>query len=195
MNLKKLSSLVLLAIPLMAQTPTPFSMSFNGIIANGDLNKVVSGNNIAGYGVGVNLHKPVMAGLDLRFHATLFGIKGQKGTGFDNVSRPSFQGGFELYQEWRGNYVYAGILGTAWKQNTLTNTNYLFNNTTAVSTTATNPNGGNNTVGNDIKWGFRVGIERPITSQWSVSVNFTQTEMNKVFNPSWITVGAVYRFH
>ena len=195
MNLKRYASLVLLTIPLMAQTPSPFAISFNGMIANADLNKVVSSNNLAGYGLGLNVHRTVTPGLDLRFHGTLFGIKGKVGTGFDNVVRPSFSAGFDFYQEWNGNYVYAGILGTAWKQNALTATNYLFNNTTAVSTTAVNPDGGNNLVGNDIKWGFRVGIERPITSQWSVNFNFTQSEMNKVFNPSWFTVGVVYRFN
>lgn len=196
MNLKKFSALLLLTIPLMAQTPSPFSMSFNGMIASGDMNKVVASNNIAGFGVGVNVNRVISPGLDLRFHTQLFGIKGAVGTGFDNVMRPSFQAGFDLYQAWNGMNVYAGLVGTAWKQNTLTNTNPFFSNRISQSTTsATNWNGGNNTVGNDIKWGFRVGIDRPISSQWSLNLAFTQTEMNKVYNPSWFTFGFLYRFN
>lgn len=186
---------LLLTGSLNAQNASPFSLSFNGMIANADLNKVVSSNNVAGYGLGLNYNSTIKEGLDIRYHATLFGIKGKIGTGFDNVTRPSFQGGFELYQSVGSYVLYGGLTGTSWKQNTSTNTNYLFNNSTSQSLTSpTLYLGGNNTVGNDIKWGYRLGIVRPVNENWSIDIGFSQTEMNKVFSPSWFTVAFVYRF-
>ena len=186
---------LMMSVALNAQNASPFTISFNGMIANADLNKVVSSNNLAGYGLGLNYHSTVKPGMDIRYHATLFGIKGQIGTGFDNVTRPSFQGGFELYQSVGSFSVYGGLTGTSWKQSNSSNTNYLFKNSTTQSLTSpTLYLGGNNTVGNDIKWGYRVGIVRSISENWSFDLGFSQTEMNKVFSPSWFTVALVYRF-
>lgn len=172
-----------------------FDFTASAVIANGDLNKMVRSNNLAGHTFGFGYKIAYGESTYLRTHFNLFGVKGIVGSGINNTNRYAFNMGIDLMNEVKGVTYYVGLMGMSWRQNTASNTNFLFNNTTTQnSTSPTLYYGGNNIAGNDVKYGFRVGLEYPIYSNVYLNFNFTQTEFNKVFSPSWYALGLTYRY-
>ena len=177
---------------LRAQT---WDLTASSVIANGDLNKMVRSNDLAGHTFGFGFKIPFGESTNLRIHSNLFGVKGIVGSGISNPTRYAFHMGIDLMEEYKGVTYYIGLSGMSWRQNIASSTNILFNNTTTQSgTSPTLYNGGNNLAGNDVKYGFRAGLEYPIYQQLFLNLNFTQTEFNKVFSPSWFSLGVTYRY-
>jgi hypothetical protein len=181
--------------PSISAQSTSYDLTFSSVIANGDLNKMVRSNNLAGYTFGVGYRIPFANNTHTRIHANLFGVKGVVGSGIDNTNRFAFNMGVDLMTEYRGITLYGGLFGMSWRQNIVTATNYLYNNTTSqTSSSPTNTYGGNNLAGNDVKYGGRIGLEYPLSKELMINFNFSQTEFNKVFSPSWYALGFTYRF-
>lgn len=196
MNLKRFFALPLAALPLLAQAPAqeplPLEASLNTVIASQDMNKLVRSNNLAGYTLGLALRAEAKPGLNLRFHINLMSIRGADGTGLKNANRPHFFGGMDVMQDLGSKWsVYGGLLGMQWKQNKNQATNPSFNNSLPASSGF--PNGGNNYT-EGTKFGYRVGAEYSLTKDLRCNLGFTQAEFNKVYNPSWYSLGVTYRF-
>jgi len=174
---------------------TSYDLTISGVIANGDLNKMVQSNNLAGHTFGVGYKIPFANNTHTRIHANLFGVKGVVGSGISNPTRYAFNMGIDLMTEYKGITVYGGLFGMSWRQNIVSATNYLYNNTTTqTSSSPTNTYGGNNLAGNDVKYGARIGLEYPLNKELMINFNFSQTEFNKVYSPSWFALGFTYRF-
>lgn len=187
-----LMPLVLGFTSLLGQT---YDVTASSVVANGDLNKMVRSNNLAGYTFGFGYKIAYGSSVNLRTHFNLIGVKGKLGSGISNTDRYAFQMGLDIMQERNGVTYYAGLTGISWRQDLSKATDFLFtNSTTQSSSSNTTFLGGDNRAGNDVKWGFRVGLEYPITKTLFVNVNFNQTEFNKVFSPSWYSVGFTYRY-
>lgn len=187
-----LMPLVLGFTNLMGQT---YDVTASSVVANGDLNKMVRSNNLAGHTFGFGYKIAYGPSVNLRTHFNLIGIKGIIGSGISNTNRYAFQMGLDIMQERNGVTYYAGLTGISWRQDLSKATNYLFNNSTVQSSSSnTSFLGGDNRAGNDVKWGFRAGLEYPVTKTLFLNLNFNQTEFNKVFSPSWYSVGFTYRY-
>lgn len=177
---------------LMGQT---YDVNVSSIVANGDLNKMVRSNNLAGYSFGLGYKMAYGSATNTRIHFNLIGLKGLVGSGISNTDRYAFQMGFDIMQQRAGVTYYAGLTGISWRQDLSKATNPLFNNSTVQSSSSnTNYLGGDNRAGNDVKWGFRAGLEYPIAKNLLFNLNFNLTEFNKVFSPSWYSVGVTYRY-
>jgi len=172
-----------------------FDFTASSVIANGDLNKMVRSNNLAGHTFGFGYKIAYGESTHVRTHFNLFGVKGIQGSGIDNVNRYAFNMGIDLMNEYKGVTFYVGLMGMSWRQNTATNSNFLYNNTTTQNTASpTLFFGGNNIAGNDVKYGYRAGLEYPIVDKLYLNFNFTQTEFNKVYSPSYFALGVTYRY-
>ena len=44
------------------------------------------------------------------------------------------------------------------------------------------------------KLGARIGAQYNLNNHVGLTLNFTQTEFNKIYTPSWFAFGATYRF-
>lgn len=178
MNLKRFLILPLIALPLMAEG-SPFEASLTATVANGDLNKMVRSNNLAGWSIGLALRQEIKPGLNTRFHMAFMSLRGKDLTGLDNANRPHVNGGLDIMQDLGAWTFFGGMTATQWKQNTLTAKDPLFIGTNASS---------------GVKFGFRVGAEYAFSKSIRGQFAFNQAEFNKVLNPSWYSLGVVYRF-
>lgn len=176
MNLKRLFILPLMALPLMAEG-NPFEVSLTGIVGTADLNKMTKNNT--GLAVGVALRHELKEDLNLRLHLSLISLEGEDGTGLENKNRPHAHAGFDVMQNVGKWSFFGGITGTQWKQNAITATN-------------ANYRGANDASG--VKLGYRIGAEYALVKGLRAQASFNQAEFNKVFNPSWYSVGVVWRF-
>jgi len=53
---------------------------------------------------------------------------------------------------------------------------------------------GRNNAGKGTKVAGRVGLEYALTPKVHGVLSFTQTEFNKIYQPSWFSLGVTYRF-
>lgn len=169
------------SLPLAAQATTergPFEASLTSTIATADTKKISSGSNPTGYLLGLAHRMEFYPGLGSRIHLGFMSFSGKEGSGLENRKRPQLHFGWDLMKDYGRLSLFGGLTGTQWKQ----------------SVTASDPNftGANRAEG--IKMGFRVGAEYSIGMGFSAQVSFDQTEFNRKFNPSWVGIGAVYRF-
>jgi hypothetical protein len=176
-----LLSIGLGCLPLVAQTPaerSPFEASLATTLATADTKKLSSGSNPTGYLLGLGYRMEHFPGLGSRIHLGFMSFSGKEGSGLENKKRPQLHFGWDFMKEYGRLSVFGGLTGTQWKQ----------------SVTASNPDftGANRAEG--IKMGARVGAEYVIGNGFSAQVTFEQTEFNRKFNPSWVGIGAVYRF-
>jgi long-subunit fatty acid transport protein len=107
------------------------------------------------------------------------------GTGF-NKQRPHFYGGLDVYTAtfFNGDVsFFGGILGMSWNQSPEGVSDPRFTNTPNVGTKF-----------NSVKLGGRAGVEYHINREASVSLAYTVCQGNLAFSPSWLTLGATYRF-
>ncbi|GLH73547.1 hypothetical protein GETHLI_20490 [Geothrix limicola] len=196
MTLKRFLMLPLAALPLLGQANAdtiPLEGSFNLVIASQDMNKLVRSGNLAGYTAGLALRSEVKPGLDLRYHLNFMFLRGADGTGLKNANRPHFFGGMDVMQELNAKWsVFGGPMAVQWKQNKNQATDPSFNNSKPASSAF--PNGGNN-YADGTKFGFRIGAEYRFSKKLRTDLSFQQAEFNKVFNPSWYSVGLTYLFN
>ena len=186
MKFKYLMVLPMLATPLMAEDSTagnPFEFNLNAVIANGDMNRMVRSNNLAGYTLGFGVRSEIRPGLNARLHLALMSIRGGDRTGLENANRPQTTGGLDIMQDIAKWSFYGGLTATQWKQGP-NPTLPAFSNTPA----------GNNISGG-VKMGYRIGAEYSFTKSLRANVAFNQAEFNKVLNPSWYSLGLTYRFN
>lgn len=174
-------ALCLLALPLAAQAPgerSPFEASLSTVIATADTKKMSSGSNPAGYLLGLGYHTELYPTLGTRVHLGFMSFAGVDGSGLENKKRPQMHFGLDLVKTYDRLSIFGGLTGTQWKQ----------------SINASDPRytGLNRATG--IKLGGRVGVEYLLGKGFSAQATFEQTEFNRLFNPSWFGLGAVYRF-
>ena len=180
----------LLALPLCAgdgKTIT-FEAQASAVIAAQDTNRMVSGNNLTGATLGVGLRHELAAGLSQRLTVNLLGMKGAFGTGLEGAAPKHLNIGWDIIQDVDKWSFYGGVLGIKWKQTIDANTLNAYRDFNAAGTA----NGNNEPKG--WKFGGRLGVERALTKHVSFSMNFTQTEFNKKLNPSWYSLGFLYKF-
>lgn len=184
MSVKRLFALPLLALPLLSQeaakSTNPFEFQATGIIANGDMNKMVRSGNLAGYALGFAVRSELKPGLNTRLHGSFMSLRGANGTGMENPSRPHVNVGIDVLQDVGAKWgFFGGLTGTYWKQSLVTNTLPSFSGANSV---------------NGLKLGFRVGAEYAFSNTVRGQFAFNQAEFNKLLNPSWYSLGVVYRF-
>lgn len=184
MSVKRLFALSLLAVPLISQeaakSANPFEFQANAIIANADMNRMVRSNNLAGYAVGFAARSEIKPGLNARLHGSFISLRGADGTGMENANRPHVNFGLDVLQDVGAKWgFFGGLTGTYWKQSPITNALPAFSGTNST---------------NGLKFGFRVGAEYAFSKSIRGQFAFNQAEFNKVLNPSWYSLGVVYRF-
>ena len=182
MKFKYLMVLPMLAAPLMAEDSAagnPFEFNLNAVIANGDMNRMVRSNNLAGYTLGFGVRSEIRPGLNARLHLALMSIRGGDGTGLENANRPQTTGGLDIMQDMAKWTFYGGLTATQWKQGP---------NSTLPAFSGTNTTNG-------VKLGYRIGAEYLFTKSLRANMAFNQGEFNKVLNPSWYSLGITYRFN
>jgi hypothetical protein len=168
-------------LPLAAQSAaerSPFEANLATTLATADTKKLSSGSNPTGYLLGLAYRMELYPSLDSRIHLGFMSFAGKEGSGLENKKRPQLHFGWDLMKNHGRLGFFGGLTGTQWKQ----------------SVAASNPDfiGANRAEG--IKLGARVGAEYTIGYGFSAQVTFDQTEFNRKFNPSWVGIGAVYRF-
>jgi hypothetical protein len=168
-------------LPLAAQAAderSPFEASLASTLATADTKKLSSGSNPTGYLLGLAYRMELYPGLGSRLHLGFMSFAGQEGSGLENKKRPQLHFGWDFMKDYGRLSVFGGLTATQWKQ----------------SVNASNPDftGANRAEG--LKLGARVGAEYAIGKGFSAQVTFDQTEFNRKFNPSWVGIGAVYRF-
>jgi hypothetical protein len=194
MKLTRLFLLPLLAaLPAVAQAPESngFDFAVGFMAAQGqDAKEVTKGGSPQGKYLGFGYRFDLPANIGGRLHGDFLFIKGKDGSGMENDKRPHFVVGMDVLKPMGKFTAFGGITATTWKQsNQVTDSN--FNNTTTQGNL--NANGGNNQV-TGMKLGYRVGVEYTFAQQWAASVMFSQTEMNKLYNPAYLSIGVNYRF-
>jgi hypothetical protein len=181
MRFKYFIFLPMLAASLMAEDPAssnPFEFNLNVVIANGDLNRMVRSNNLAGYTLGFGARSELRPGLNTRLHLALMSIRGADKTGLENANRPQTTGGLDIMQDVDKWTFYGGLTATQWKQ--------------GPNPTLPAFSGANTT--NGVKMGYRIGAEYAFSKNIRANMAFNQAEFNKVLNPSWYSLGLTYRF-
>lgn len=161
-----------------ASTRSPFEASLTSTIATADMKKITSGSNPAGYTLALGYRGELHPGLSTRVFLGFMSLSGIEGSGLENKKRPQLHAGWDIIKDYGHLSVFGGLTTTQWKQSI---------NSTDPNFTAANRAEG-------IKLGARIGAEYIIGNGFSGTITFDQTEFNRRFNPSWVSVGVVYRF-
>ena len=140
---------------------------------------MVRSNNLAGWSIGLAARQEIKPGLNTRLHLAFMSLRGKDLTGLDNANRPHVNGGLDIMQDHGAWTFFGGMTATQWKQNTNVTRGPLF--------TGANTSDG-------VKFGFRLGAEYVFSKEIRGQFAFNQAEFNKVLNPSWYSLGVVYRF-
>lgn len=181
---RSLALIPLLSLSLFAAAPKfGFEGQLGAVVSNGDLYKMTKTSSLTGYSLGLSARIESTPDMGVRLFANLLSIRGEDGTGLEKAAPRHLNAGLDIYKE-TGKLTFFGGLGIMkWKQD---------------SDTATLPKftdlGGLNNEGKGTKLAGRVGLEYAFTPKFHGVVSFTQTEFNKVYQPSWFTVGMSYRF-
>ncbi len=180
--MRSLALLALLPAGLPAQTPTfGFEGQVSALVANGTLNRMIRTGNLAGYNTGLAFRVDHRPGLGLRLYANLVSIRGVDGSGLESGTPRHFNAGVDIVRE-TGKVTFFGGLGLLkWKQD-------------STSSPSFTDEAGRNNAGKGTKLAGRVGLEYALTPKVHGVVSFTQTEFNKVYQPSWFSLGVSYRF-
>jgi len=147
----------------------------------GDMKKMKDG---LGYSLGLG-YQFNQETFGYRLYLTAMCFDSFDGTGF-NKTRPHFYGGLDVCTTtfFNGSVsFFGGVLGMSWNQSPEGVTNPRFTNTANVGTKF-----------NNTKLGGRVGAQYHINDEASVSLTYTVAQGNLAFSPSWLTLGATYRF-
>ncbi len=183
-------SLLLPTLALSAQSPVTFEVQAGLIAPMSDLKKMQGDEKGLGYTLGGAVRIAHSENFAYRFHANLAGIGLAKGTGMDAKGPKHLMAGMDLLHEAGKWTFFEGLVGIKFKQDSATASDERFADWALVAGKNTNKN--NSPKG--VKLGFRVGLEYAVTNQIRAQVSFTQAEFNKIYNPSWFTIGATYRF-
>lgn len=188
-NTLALLALATLASPLAADGPKhSFEVQASAVIAAQDTNRMVDGNNLTGSSIGIAYRGRMAEGLFHRIRVDLTGMKAMVETGMSGAAPKHLSVGWDIIQEMGNWSIYGGVLGMNWKQTVddRTSNNYRDLNLAGTSNFNNTPKG--------TKFGARLGAERALTKNLAFSVTFTHTEFNKKLNPSWYSLGFVYKF-
>lgn len=156
----------------------PFEASLTSIVATTDTKKISSASNPPGYMVGAGFRAELHPGLSTRVHFAFVSFAGKEGSGLENRNRLHLHFGWDLIKEYGRLNFFGGLTGTQWRQ----------------AVTASNPDFTLANRAEGVKLGARVGAEYALGKGFSAVLTFNQTEFNRKFNPSWVGVGAMYRF-
>ena len=175
------------ALSLAAQAPKlGFDVQASLLIGTGDMKKM-SEKNPTGLSLGGALRYHPDPDLGFRLHLDLASIKGVEGSGLSS-SKPTFLGLDVMREAGRWTF-YGGLLGTRWNQD---------EGSATLNTFSDAPDPANNrrfnNFGSGTKLGARVGLEFEYRPGLRAHLAFTQSEFNKMYQPSWISVGATWRF-
>lgn len=184
---RSLALIPLLSLSLFAEAPKfGFEGQFSGLVANGDLNKMVKSGNLTGYNAGVALRAETKPGMGFRLYANVLSIKGIDGSGLEKGTPRHLNAGLDIFSE-TGKMTFFGGMGIVkWKQDDATTTRPDFSDS-VLGVTLNNKGKGTKVAG-------RIGMEYAFTPKLHGVVSFTQTEFNKVYQPSWLSLGVNYRF-
>ena len=185
---RTLLALAAISMPSMAQSRYEASVSL--VLASGDLNKMASSNNLAGYSLGGAVRFEIKPGLDHRFHLDAMSFRSKTGTGLQGNRAPKHLSfGYDVvYQSSDKLSVFGGLLGMKWKQDSASATLPDFTDKSIPG------NALPNNEGKGTKLGARIGLEYAYTKNWKGVFSYTQTEFNKRLNPGWYNLGVTYRF-
>ncbi len=183
MNFTRTLAIVpLLAMPLLAEGPRfGIEGQFSAIAANGDLNKMVKTGNLTGYNLGASLRIETAPEAGIRPYVNIFSIRGENGTGLEKPAPRHLNLGVDAFKDLGKLTFFGGIGIVKWKQD----------ETTAVNFTDA---GGKNNTGKGSKVAGRIGVEYAFTPKLHGIASYTQTEFNKLYQPSWFSFGVSYRF-
>ncbi|BDU72539.1 outer membrane beta-barrel protein [Mesoterricola silvestris] len=179
---RTIALLALLPSGLHAQAPT-FGLEgqVSALVATGTLNRMVKTGNLAGYHAGLALRTGTSPGLGFRLYANLLSLRGVDGSGLESGTPHHLHAGLDVLKV-SGKVTFFGGMGILkWKQDDTS------------SPTFTDA-GGRNNAGKGTKLSGRLGLEYEISPKVHGVVSFTQTEFNKLYQPSWFSLGVSYRF-
>jgi hypothetical protein len=167
------------AHPLSAQAaPGPFEASLSIPVGMTDAKKISSGTNPTGYILGFGVRTELHPSLSTRVHFGFMSFAGKEGSGLENRNRLHPHFGLDVMKDYGSLHVFGGLTGTQWRQ----------------AVTASNPDFTLANRAEGVKMGYRVGAEYDLAKGFSCTAAFTQSEFNRKFNPSWASLGVVYRF-
>lgn len=162
----------------VASQRSPFEASLASLVATTDTKKISSGSNPPGYMLGAGFRSELHPGLSTRIHFSFVSFAGKEGSGLENRNRLHLHFGWDLIKEYGHLNFFCGLTGTQWRQ----------------AVTASHPDFTLANRAEGVKLGGRVGAEYALGKGFSAVLTFNQTEFNRKFNPSWVSVGALYRF-
>lgn len=185
MNLKRSFALIpLLSLSLLAEGPKfAFEGQVSVVGAHGDMKKMVKSSALDGYNAGLAFRTATKGGIDVRLYANLMSLKGIEDSGLEKTSPSHLNVGVDFIRGFGKLSVFGGFGMMKWKQEDSPTTlpNFTDNNN-------------KNNQGKGTKLAGRVGIEYAITDKLHGVFSFTQAEFNKVYQPSWLSLGVSYRF-
>lgn len=187
MNIRRTLVLLPLASLGLFATDLKFEAQGSALVGNGDLVQMNDDKRMAGFSLGVAAHLLKEGGLGFRLHLNRASIKGAAGTGMENGTLAHTFGGLDITQQFGKAMLFGGLMGTRWQQDMALATNPEFADVVGGKSY--------NNAGKGTKLGFRIGVEYALTPKLSAAVSFTQTEFNKVYQPSWLALGVNYRFN
>lgn len=188
--IRPLALAALAGIPALAQSP--FEVNVSALLATGDTMRMVRSNDLAGSSLSFAARLEIKPGTDHRFHLGLMGLQFTYGSGMGNAAPKHLHAGYDLVHEATPKLsFFGGLTATRWDQDEGEATDPLYKDQ-PISSTNPNVSGDNRPRGT--KFGARAGFQIAHTKHLSTVVSFTQTEFNKKFSPSWISVGMTWRF-
>lgn len=186
---RPLALVALAGIPALAQSP--FEVNVSALLATGDTSRMVRTNDVAGTSLSFAARIEIKPGTDHRFHLGLMGLQFLHGSGMGNAAPKHLHAGYDLvHQATEKVSFFGGLTATRWKQDEGEATNPLFKDQSLTA----NPDASGDNRPRGTKLGGRVGLQFAHTKHLSTVVTFTQTEFNKKFAPSWLSVGMTWRF-
>jgi len=175
------------ALALQAAEPV-WSLEAQGslLFGTGDMHRIREEKNPAGYSVGGAARFQPNPDLSFRLHADLASIKGKPGTGLEQSGPRRTLFGLDVARDAGRFSVFGGLVGVQWKQDEAQATLREFQDYAGTTKV--------NNAGRGTKLGFRIGVDFALTENVRATASFTQTEFNKLTQPSWLALGVTYRF-
>lgn len=176
-----------LVFPLAAEVPKfGFEAQASILVGTADMKKL-SDRNPAGLALGGALRYNPAPDYGFRLHLGLASIKGVEGSGLESSKPLMF--GLDVTKEAGRWMFFGGLQGTRWNQD---------ESRATLSNFSDAPDPANkrnfNNFGKGIKVGARIGLEFALRPDLRAHIAFNQSEFNKMYQPTWLSVGATWRF-
>lgn len=179
--------LAMAALPGMAQSP--FEVNVSALVGTGDTSKLTRSSGFAGISLNVGFRMEINPGLDHRLYLGAIGLQSKPATGLGSLTPKHLQVGWEVVQKVNNWEFFGGLMAVKWRQSGVTDPNFGDLPRTTPPITSNSNNSAKGT-----KLGARIGAQYNLNKQVGLTLNFTQTEFNKIYTPSWFAFGATYRF-